>query len=147
MKTKASKRLVDLGPQTMTELKRWRLACSKNELDLVFPNMVGKLINHNNLVNRHFLPALKAANIERIRFHDLRHTKASLMIEQKENLKYIQTQLGHANPTITLNVYTHLLKPVSQDAACRFENMLFENYGDKMVTKNKKGLTADSVSP
>ncbi len=147
VKTKASKRRVDLGPQMMTALKRWRLACSENEQDLVFPNMVGKPINHNNLVNRHFLPALKAASIERIRFHDLRHTKASLMIDQKENLKYIQTQLGHASPTITLNVYTHLLKPVNQDAACRFENMLFENYGDKMVTKNKKGLTADAASP
>lgn len=147
VKTKASKRRVDLGPQMMTALKRWSLACPKNELDLVFPNRVGKPINHNNLVNRHFLPALKAANIERIRFHDLRHTKASLMIDQKENLKYIQTQLGHASPTITLNVYTHLLKPVNQDAACRFENMLFENSGDKMVTKNKKGLTANSVSP
>ena len=49
---------------------------------------------------------------------------------REENLKYIQnkTQRGHSILTITLNVYTHLLNPVNQDAACRFENMLFENY-------------------
>lgn len=69
------------------------------------------------------------------------------MIDQKENLKYIQTQLGHATPTVTLNVYTHLLKPTNQDAALRYENMLFENSGDKMVTKTKKGFTAIAANP
>ena len=147
VKTKASKRRVDLGPQMMTTLKRWRLACPITALDLVFPNRVGKPINHNNLVNRHFLPALEKAKIDRIRFHDLRHTKASLMIDQKENLKYIQTQLGHASPTITLNVYAHLLKPINQDAACRYENMIFENSCSKTVAENKKGLTAKTANP
>ena len=94
-------------------------------------NRVGKPINHNNLVNRCFHPALKDAEIDRIPWHDLRHTKASLMIEQKENLKYIQTQLGHSSPTVTLNVYAHLLKPINQEAACRYENMVFENSGSR----------------
>lgn len=147
VKTKASKRRVDLGPQMMTTLKRWRLACPITALDLVFPNRVGKPINHNNLVNRHFLPALEKAKIDRIRFHNLRHTKASLMIDQKENLKYIQTQLGHASPTITLNVYAHLLKPINQDAACRYENMIFENLCSKTVAENKKGFTAKTANP
>jgi integrase len=104
-------------------------------------NRVGKPINHNNLVNRCFHPALKDAEIDRIRFHDLRHTKASLMIEQKENLKYMQTQLGHSSPTVTLNVYAHLLNPINQEAACRYENMVFENSGSKMVAEKKKGAT------
>ena len=141
VKTKASNRLVDIGPQMVTELKRWRLACPVCDLGLVFPNRVGKPINHNNLVNRYFHPALEEAKIERIRWHDLRHTKASLMIEQKESLKYIQTQLGHSSPTVTLNVYAHLLKPVNQEAACRYENMLFGNSGSKMVAEKKKGAT------
>ena len=62
-------------------------------------------MNCSNMVQRHFLPALKAAELPRIRFHDLRHTYASLLIEQGENIKYIQNQLGHATPTITLNIY------------------------------------------
>jgi integrase len=76
------------------------------------------------MVNRHFNPALKKAGIERIRFHDLRHTYASLLIEQGENIKYIQTQLGHSSPTVTWNVYAHLMKPVNQEAASKLENKI-----------------------
>ena len=57
------------------------------------------------------------AKLGKIRFHDLRHTYASLLIEQGENIKYIQSQLGHSSPTVTLNVYAHLMKPVNQEAA------------------------------
>jgi len=59
------------------------------------------------------------------------NTYASLLIEQGENIKYIQSQLGHSTPTVTLNVYAHLMKPVNQEAACRLENMLFETNGDQ----------------
>ena len=80
-----------------------------------------------------FLPALKNAGLPRIRFHDLRHTKASIMIEQGENIKYIQTQLGHSSPSVTLDVYAHLMKPINQEAAERFENLIFQNDGSKTV--------------
>jgi integrase len=123
-KTEASNRKIDLGPAMMKELKAWKLACPPNGLDLIFPNESGHPINHNNMVNRHFNPALKKAGIERIRFHDLRHTYASLLIEQGENIKYIQTQLGHSSPTVTWNVYAHLMKPVNQEAASKLENKI-----------------------
>jgi len=93
---------------------------------LSFPNEAGNPMNHNNMVNRHFRPALREAKLEIIRFHDLRHTYASLLIEQGENIKYIQNQLGHSNPTVTLNVYAHLMKPVNQAAAQRLENAVFK---------------------
>ncbi len=135
-KTKTSNRKIDLGPSMMAELKEWRLACPPNRLDLIFPNRAGQPINHNNLVKRYFEPALKKAGIEKIRFHDLRHTYASLLIEQGENIKYIQSQLGHSSPTVTLDVYAHLMKPVNHEAACRLENTIFEADGHKMVTKD-----------
>jgi len=71
------------------------------------------------------LPALKKAGIPRIKFYALRHTYASLLIEQKENIKYIQNQLGHSSPTVTLNVYSHLMKGENQDAVCRLEDNIF----------------------
>ena len=86
-KTKGSRRKIDLGPDMLFELKRWRMACTPNELNLIFPNEAGGPINHNNLVARHFRPALVAAGIEQIRFHDLRHTYASLLIDQGENVE------------------------------------------------------------
>jgi integrase len=145
-KTKTSKRKIDLGPTVLTELKKWKLACLKNELDLVFPNQAGGPINYSNMVQRHFLPALKAADLPKIRFHDLRHTYASLMISQGENIKYIQNQLGHSSPTVTLNVYAHLMKPTNQEAACRLENSVFGATGHKMVTKIEKGLRPQAVT-
>lgn len=124
-KTKTSNRKIDLGPKVMTELKKWKLACPKSDINLVFPNETGKPMNYSNMMNRHFKPGLKAAKLPEIRFHDLRHTYASLLIEQGENLKYIQTQLGHSSPTLTLNVYAHLMKPTNQEAACRLEEMVY----------------------
>ena len=146
-KTRTSNRKIDLGPTVMTELKKWKLACPGNDLDLIFPNEAGKPIDHHNLINRYFRPALKAAELPRIRFHDLRHTYASLLIEQGENIKYVQTQLGHSSPTITLNVYAHLMKPTNQESACRLENTVFKQNGSKMVAETKKGLQVNPVTP
>jgi integrase len=158
-KTKSSKRKIDLAPSVISELRKWKLACIPNDLDLVFPNEAGQPMNYSNMVNRYFEPALEKAGIieietiekkiegttkvkklkkvkgHKIRFHDLRHTYASLMIEQGENIKYIQTQLGHSSPTVTLNVYAHLMKPTNQEAVLRLENTIFEPTGDKMETK------------
>jgi len=146
-KTKTSNRKIDLGPTVLTELKKWKLACLKNNMDLVFPNKTGEPINYSNMVQRHFLPALKTASLPRIRFHDLRHTNASLRLESGENIKYIQTQLGHASPTVTLNVYAHLLNPTNQEAACRLENSVFGESGSKMVAGRKKGVRPKSATP
>ena len=120
----------------MKGLKKWKWACPKKEVDLMFPNEASKPMNYSNMVNRHFLPALRAAELPRMRFHDLRHTYASLMIEQGENLKYIQSQLGHSSPTVTLNVYAHLMKPANQEAACRLESAVFGEDGSKMVANS-----------
>jgi integrase len=146
-KTKESRRKIDLPPLVLRELKKWRLACPKNEFDLIFPNKQGKPINHRNMVQRYFQPALKAAGLPVIRFHDLRHTYASLLIEQGENIKYIQSQLGHSSPTVTLNVYAHLMKPTNQEAVCRLENTVFGENGSKMVAGSEKGSRLKTVTP
>ena len=133
-KTKASNRKIDLGPSMMAELRKWKIACPPNNLNLMFPNESGRPINHNNLVNRYYVPALKKAEIEKIRFHDLRHTFASLLINQGENPKYIQKQMGHSKVSTTLDIYAHLFSKVNQEAACRLENNVFNTSGHKTVT-------------
>ena len=144
VKTEASNRKIDIGPAMMTELKKWRIACPPNKFNLIFPNEAGGPLNHNNVVSRYFDPAIAKTEIGKVRFHDMRHTFASLLIEQGENIKYIQTQLGHSSPTVTLNVYAHLMKPVNQEAACRLEKAIFEVSGDQMATNNKKTETVTS---
>ena len=137
-KSKTSNRKIDLGPTTMSELKKWKLACPPSDLDLIFPNKTGNPLDQSNLMKSCFYPCLKKAGIERIRFHDLRHTFASLLIEQGENIKYIQTQLGHSSPTVTLDVYAHLMRPCNQESARRLENTVFGTTGSKMVAAKEK---------
>ncbi|MDY6988396.1 MAG: tyrosine-type recombinase/integrase [Thermodesulfobacteriota bacterium] len=146
-KSKTSIRQIDLGPQMIAQLKRWKLACPPSELDLMFPNDAGKPLDRWNLLKRHFYPALEAAKLPHFRFHDLRHTYASLLIEQGENIKYVQNQLGHSSPVVTLTVYAHLMKSVNQEAAVRLEKSIFEGTGSKTVAETKKGLTDKTATP
>jgi integrase len=138
-KSRTSFRKIDIGPAMMKELKKWKLACQKNELDLVFPSKAGTPLDHGHLLTRNFWPAIEKAKVPKIRFHDLRHTYASLLIEQGENIKYVQNQLGHSSPMLTLTVYAHLMNPTNQKAACRLENTIFETTGSKMVANGENG--------
>ena len=141
-KSKASNRKIDIGPSMMKALRRWHKISLKNELGLIFPNQVGKPMCQSHMLSRHFFPALKNSEVPRIRFHDMRHTFASMLIEQGENIKYIQSQLGHSSPTVTLNVYAHLMKPSNQESACKLEKTVFEVNGDQTETKTKKEATS-----
>jgi len=71
-----------------------------------------------------FLPALRRAKVRRVRFHDLRHTNVALRIEEGQNIKYIQNQLGHASIQTTLDRYEHLIKDVNTEQAKKLDNLL-----------------------
>jgi integrase len=75
---------------------------------LVFPSSVGTPISGGNL-HRAFKAVLRRASLPAIRFHDLRHTCATLLLRQGVNTKYVQDLLGHADISLTLNVYSHVL--------------------------------------
>jgi len=146
-KTKASDRRVDLGPNLVKALKVWRLACPPNDYDIIFPSEKGQPLTDSCMVRKFFKPALKKAELPAIRFHDLRHTYASLLIEQGENIKYIQTQLGHSSPTVTLNIYAHLMKLTNQKSAIALENTIFQESSSKMVADQTKGAIAKAITP
>ena len=85
---------------------------------LVFTSLEGAPLRQGNFSRRHFKPAVRAALPERLhglRFHDLRHTAASLLIAAGAHPKAIQEHLGHRDITTTLNVYGHLL-PSAREA-------------------------------
>jgi hypothetical protein len=101
----------------MTALREHQIASSfSSEDDLVFSTEKGTPLDGHNFVRRVFDPALRRAGLPRIRFHDLRHSFASLLIAQGEHPKLISEQLGHASVQITLDRYGHLL-PASYDSA------------------------------
>lgn len=93
------------------------------------------------MYNRKFLPALKKAQLRKIRFHDLRHTYASIQIDLGANSKYLQKQMGHSSIKITLDIYGHLMKDVNKEAASRLgKAILGENYSN-LVATNEKGIS------
>ena len=139
-KTAESIRKIDMAPTLVRELRVWKLASPKNDDDLVFANEAGGPLNYSNMVKRFYRKALHDAGIPKIRFHDLRHTFASLLLAQGENVKYIQVQLGHSNPSVTLNVYSHLMKSENPEAACRLEKTIFSVDGSNLVADMIKGV-------
>lgn len=131
-KSKASIRKIDQGPTVIKQLKKWKLACPPNEIDLIFPNDSGNLLDHGHVLRNFFWPALGEPKIDRIRFHDMRHTYASLLIAQAENIKYIQKQMGHSKPSVTMDIYAHLMDEENLKAAKKLDDTVFQT-GSKMV--------------
>jgi len=117
LKTKHSRRSVDFPENLLIELDEWRIKCPHGPHDLVFPNGAGNPENHGNLLRRGFYPGLRRAGIKQVRFHDLRHTFASLLIATDQHPKYIQSQLGHSSIKITMDTYGHLMNPTNNQAA------------------------------
>ena len=109
-----------------------------NEHDLVFTTPEGGLIDPANLRHRVFEPTLRVAGLRKMRIHDLRHTFASLLINQGENLKYVQHQLGHASITTTVDRYGHLMPDAHIGASKRLDATVFghgpENPVDNLLT-------------
>jgi integrase len=94
-----------------------KLAGLWQDQGLVFPSQVGTLLSARNL-QRHFKGLLERAGVPKsFRFHDLRHTCATLLLRQGVNPKFVQEVLGHADISLTLNVYSHVLPDMGNAAA------------------------------
>jgi integrase len=94
-------------------------------LDLVFPNGFGTIMIPHNITKRSFKRYLVMAGLSRdIRFHDLRHTAATLLLASGVNVKVVSELLGHSNVSITLNIYAHVLPHMQQSAVTAMDNLL-----------------------
>jgi integrase len=101
-----------------------RLQCPQwQDQGLVFPSTVGTPLLGGNL-NRAFKATLRRAGLPEIRFHDLRHTCATLLLRQGVNPKFVQELLGHADISLTLNTYSHVLPDMGDAAATAMDAAL-----------------------
>jgi integrase len=123
-KTRAGRRFIDLSPDTLDMVRHYAQHHSvQNEHDLVFPTSNGQWQSVRNSRRRGFTRTCEEAGlmvkekeggkiVERPKYkpYDLRHFYASMLIDQRVNLKRIQTLMGHRNIQTTLNVYGHLIE-------------------------------------
>ncbi len=118
LKTKAAKRAIKIGEGTLAVLnEHYKLNIQEmniagdqwQENDLIFTSTIGTPLNYKNMIERSFKPLVRAAGVPMIRFHDLRHTAASLMLSRGVSIFIVSKILGHARPSITSDIYGHLV--------------------------------------
>ncbi len=125
LKTKSSRRRVDCSDDllsTLATLKKKRqeeaLRMGSNEIsDWIWANEKGQRIDIGNVKSQHFKRVLRKAGLRDIRYHDLRHTYASQLLCNGANILYVSQQLGHANPQVTMRIYSHWIPNDSQRKA------------------------------
>jgi len=130
-KTDRSRRAIALPGFVTSALRehkaRREAQIAKNEKwddnGLVFVTRSGKPISARNVV-RFFKDQLAEAGLPDIRFHDLRHTAASLLLERNIHPKVVQELLGHSTATLTLDTYSHLLPSMQKQVAQSMDDLV-----------------------
>lgn len=131
-KTAGSVRSISIPDNVIEELKihkkkqnemRLKFGSAYNNNDLICPRPDGLPMDPRG-INEHFDECIRKSGLKKIRFHDLRHTHATIMLKLGEHPKVVSERLGHKDINITLNTYSHVMPNMQEDAAKR----LFEAY-------------------
>ena len=128
-KTGRGRRAIALDPVTVSLLERHRrrsAARSRLRSDgaLVFDDVSGRSL-HPVAVSKRFATLVRQTGLPRIRLHDLRHTHATLALEAGVHPKVVSERLGHSTITLTLDVYSHALQHMQEEAAVRVADAVF----------------------
>ena len=102
--------------ETLSQKPSWK------ESGLVFTTDLGTPISPRNLV-RHFKSKIDEAGLPDIRFHDLRHGTASLLLERNVHPKLVSELLGHSSVNLTLNTYSHIINPMNKVVSDQIDDM------------------------
>lgn len=128
-KTQSGVRTVQIGATTLKMLMAHKdaqdsqLGPEGNKQNLVFTSSIGTP-KEPRVVHHEFKRILAEAHLPNMRFHDLRHTAASLMLMSGMQLIRIARQLGHSRPSITLDIYGHLIPGLENEAAQRLDELI-----------------------
>jgi integrase len=132
-KTGKSRRSIRLAPMAVAALRSHRARQAQQRLllgsawpghDLLFTNGWGEPLDGRHLPGRSLRPLLAKAGLPTIRFHDLRHSAATLLLAQGVHPKVVQELLGHSSIALTLDVYSHVLPTLQEEAAASMERVL-----------------------
>ncbi len=134
-KTRQSRRTIPIPAGTMQDIKEHqenqaehiKQANTYNDQSFVFANSNGDPLMERNIVRRHFKPILEKEGLPNIRLYDLRHTCATLLLSQGVNPKIVSERLGHASTTLTMDVYSHVLPDMQQEASDKLQDIIYSN--------------------
>ena len=124
-KSKSSKRTISLARVTvealrlhLVEQKKYRLSCGKyQDCDLVCPNTNGRLADPKNFTRRYYRPVIRSAGVPYVKFHELRHSHLTLLLERNVHPKVAQARAGHSSISITMDTYSHVSPEIERGAA------------------------------
>ncbi|WP_225742922.1 site-specific integrase [Marinilactibacillus sp. Marseille-P9653] len=122
LKTKASERYIYLSKSQINILKEHKVS-QTIDTEIVCASKVGSYMMHRN-VRRAMETICKKSGVKKIRFHDLRHTHATLLSQIEKNPRIVQERLGHADVRMTLDVYTHVQDTSHKQSANSFSDFL-----------------------
>ena len=131
-KSKSGNRRITIGEQTLSVLQEHKTQQMKEiqvtgeeweNLNLIFPSGVGTPLTASN-IRRAFRKLIKASGLHKIRFHDLRHTAVSLMLNHGIPVLVVSKRLGHSKPSITMDVYGHLIPSKQEEAANLMDSIM-----------------------
>ena len=132
-KTEKSRRTIPLIPLALEALRQHRVRQQERrraagprwkDQGWIFCNTQGGPLYADHVVEHSFRPLLERAGLPRIRFHDLRHSTASLLLALDVHPKFVQELLGHSTISMTLDTYSHVLPSMLEDALAGLNTML-----------------------
>lgn len=131
-KTDRSKRNIPLPENVTRELRRWKARQNEERLaigsayqdaNLVFCKPDGEPLDPGEF-SKYFSRLLEEAGLPHVRFHDLRHTHATQLLQLGVHVKVVQERLGHSTVTMTLDTYSHVVPGLQEEAAARLNSLL-----------------------
>ena len=146
-KTEKSRRTIALPQSAVLLLKQLREVTEHTraridpkakveDAELIFTHTTDGVPLRPNTVSRAWETTAKKAGVKIIRFHDARHTHASLMLQQNVPLKVVSERLGHSSVAVTGDVYSHILPGMQESAAQRFDDAFSTKYNEIVASKN-----------
>jgi integrase len=127
-KTARSRRSIALPPQVVESLRAHKArqanaGCGWHDNDFVFTTATGEPLEGSSVTHR-FQKLLRRAGLPHLRFHDLRHACASLLLAQGVHPRVVMETLGHSQISLTMNTYSHVIPALQRDAAERMDMIL-----------------------
>jgi integrase len=154
-KTQKSRRTIVIAPFVLKALKEHRMHQTEEkkkaggywqEHDYVFCTSIGTYLNPTRDVLDQLKVFLKKADLPDIRFHDLRHSAATLLLSLGVHPKVVQEVLGHSQISMTMDIYSHVMPSMHQDAMDKLNEAIEENESEEDKSENDGSDDAQKTS-